>query len=242
MMTETAASRANASRYDNIWNEAYGDMQEVGPVHRHMRRLLSRSLSALTYDSVVDVGCGAGHNLPLVCAGRRLKRVCGIDVSAEALHRARERSDAEFTQLDIETEALDARFDLVFSSLLLEHLGDDGAALRNMRAMAARDLIVATMAGDFDRYRAWEDQVGHVRNYGVGELERKLERAGFAVERAIYWGFPFYTPLARTLQNRMTSAPTYGRSTRAIAAAMYLLYFLNSSRRGDLLIVHARAG
>jgi SAM-dependent methyltransferase len=239
-MTDAVPSRSSAPLYDDIWSEAYGDIQEVGPVHRHMRRLLVHQLAELSYDSVVDVGCGAGHNLPLLCAARQLRRVCGLDVSTEALRRAGERSDAEFVQLDIEAEALDQRFELVFSSLLLEHLHDDGAALRHMQAMTTKHLLVTTIAGNFDRYRAWDEQVGHVRNYQVGELERKLEEAGFVVEQALYWGFPFYTPLARVAQNGMKAEPTYGRSTRAIATAMYLLYYLNSSRRGDLLIIRAR--
>lgn len=240
-MSDSGPPSSGAARYDDIWSEAYGDMQEVGPVHRHMRRLIAGRLAGLSYESVVDVGCGGGHNLPLLCAGRRVRRVCGVDVSTEALRRARERSDAEFLALDIAAEAVDERFDLVFSSLLLEHLVDDRAALRNMRSMAAEHLLVTTIAGDFDRYREWDEQVGHVRNYRVGELEGKLEESGFALEESIYWGFPFYTPLARTLQNKMTSEPTYDRRTRVIATALYALYFLNSSRRGDLLIIRARA-
>lgn len=236
MESSTAASHC----YDDIWTSAYGDMQDVGPVHRHMRRLLRAMLDRIDYESVLDVGCGAGHNLPLLGAGRRLRRVCGADISQEALRHARDGADAEFVQLDIERNALDEHFDLVFSSLVLEHLPDDEAALRNMRAMAGGHLLVTTIAGDFDRYRAWDEQMGHVRNYRRGELEEKVERAGFTVQDAVYWGFPFYSPLARLLQNRMTSEPSYGLATRILAQVMYATYFLNSRRRGDLLILLAR--
>ncbi len=227
--------------YDDVWNDAYGDMQDVGPVHRHMRRLLRRVLGPLDYGSVLDVGCGAGHNLPILCAGRRLERVTGVDISGEALSRARGRSDAEFHQLDIERDnPLDSTWDLVFSSLVLEHLPDDVGALRKMRAMTSKYVLVTTIAGNFERYRAWDEQMGHVRNYERGELEGKMREAGLEVEESIYWGFPFYSPLARLLQNRMTSEPDYGTGTRLIAEVMYLLYFLNSRRRGDLLITLAR--
>ena len=229
-----------ASRYDALWETAYGDMQEIGPVHRHMRRIVAGVLGGLEYRSVLDVGCGAGHNLPLLTAGRSLERVTGVDVSEEALGRARTRMPgAEFAQLDVATGALDGVWDLVFSSLLIEHLHDDEAALRNMRAMCGRDLVLTTIAGDFERYRAWDEQVGHVRNYAHGELERKLEAAGFEVARAIYWGFPFYTPLVRTLQNRSRVSAEYTRGARIAAALMHRVFFLNSSRRGDLLVVHA---
>jgi 2-polyprenyl-3-methyl-5-hydroxy-6-metoxy-1,4-benzoquinol methylase len=177
-------------RYAAMWREVYGDMQDVGPTHRHMRRLLRSVLTGLDYESVLDVGCGAGHNLPLLTAGRRLQRVVGVDVADEPLRRARRRGDGEFRRLDVETASLDERFDLVFTSLLLEHLADDVAALRNLRAMAGRHLVATTIAGDFERYRAYDEQVGHVRNYRRGELEAKLRDAGFHVQRSVYWGFP----------------------------------------------------
>jgi SAM-dependent methyltransferase len=225
--------------YDDVWNAAYGEMQDRGPVHLHMRRMLGRLLGRLDYESVLDVGCGAGHNLPVVCAGRSLRRVTGVDISEEALGRARDRSPAEFQRLDIEAGALPGTWDLVFSSLVLEHVPDDRAALRHMRAMCGRHLVVTTIAGDFERYRPWEEQMGHVRNYARGELEEKLGEAGFRVRETIYWGRPFYTPLARTLQNRMTSEPEFTPATRAIAWTMHKLYYLNSARRGDLLIARA---
>jgi hypothetical protein len=105
--------------------------------------------------------------------------------------------------------------------------------------MAARHLVVTTMAGDYERHRPWEEQVGHVRNYRRGELEDRLRDAGFRVLRATYWGFPLYSPLVRRLQNHMRVSSSTGAATRALAAVLYRLYFLNSSRRGDLLIVHA---
>jgi SAM-dependent methyltransferase len=226
--------------YDRVWTEVYGDLQEHGPVHRHMRRLLRRMIGGLDYSSVLDVGCGAGDNLELLTQGRSLDAVVGVDISEVALERARARwPQAEFHHLDVEREALDGTWELVFSSLLLEHLPDDGAALEHLRRMCSRHLVLTTIGGDLDRYRPWDEQMGHVRNYVRGELEEKLAGAGFRVERFIRWGFPFYSPMARLLQNRMSSEPSYSRATRVLADAMHAVYYLNSSRRGDLLVVHA---
>jgi len=231
-----------SQQYDEIWEQVYGDMQETGPVHLHMKRMLRGILQTIDYRSVIDVGCGQGHNLPLLVEGRSLDRVTGIDVSKPALERAKERVNADFHQLDVQQDALDGKWDLVFSSLVLEHLPDDEAALRNIRRMAGRHVLITTIAGDFERYRAWDERMGHVRNYRVGELEQKLEREGFKVDRAIYWGFPFYSPVARTLQNRGgTGTGKFGPAARLAAQMLYWLYSLNSSRRGDLLIVHGVA-
>jgi SAM-dependent methyltransferase len=222
--------------YDDVWNDVYGDMQDQGPTHRHMRRMVAGLLDGLDYRSVLEVGCGAGHNFELFPEAR----VTGVDVSGEALRRARERAPgAELHQLDIQSERLEGTWDLVFSSLVLEHLPDDVAALRNMRAMTGRWLVLTTIAGDFERYRPWEEQMGHVRNYRPGELEGKLQAAGFEPEQVTYWGFPFYSPIARRLQNGARSTAHYGAGTRMAARLMHALYFLNSSRRGDLLIALA---
>jgi hypothetical protein len=117
---------------------------------------------------------------------------------------------------------------------------DDQAALANMRAMTSKYLLVATIGGHYERYRAWEEQVGHVRNYAPGELQRKLRAAGFEILETVSWGFPLYSPLARTLQNRMTLSSELSPSSRVIARILYPLFFLNSSRRGDLLLALAR--
>jgi len=234
------SSAEAAARNDDLWKNAFGEMQPAGPVHRHMRRLLGDVLAGLDYRTVVDIGCGAGDNVDLLGSSGGVERLVGIDVSTEALARASRRAPAEYHSLDVQTDRLRERFDLVFSSLLLEHVEDDLAALRNMRAMCRRWLVVSTIAGDFERYRAWDEQMGHVRNYARGELERRLEDAGFEVASARYWGFPFYSPLARVVQNFTRASPEFSRSERLLAAALYRLYFLNSKRRGDLLIILAQ--
>jgi len=74
----------------------------------------------------------------------------------------------------------------------------------------------------------------------TGETHRKLEQAGFEVMQTVYWGFPFYSPVSRTLQNRMTATSELSRGAHAIAHVLYWVYFLNSSRRGDLVLALAR--
>jgi SAM-dependent methyltransferase len=226
--------------YDVMWDEVYGDLQDLGPTHRHMARLIRRVLAPLDYDSVLEVGVGFGHNLPLLTAGRSLERVAGVDISKRAVEHVRERFQGAFTTLDISTERLPETYELVCNALVMEHLPDDEAALRNMRAMSSKYLLLVTIAGNFERYRPWEEQMGHVRNYAPGELESKLSATGFEVSQALYWGFPLYSPVARTLQNRMTATHELSRGSRLIARVLYPLFFLNSSRRGDLVLVLAR--
>lgn len=226
--------------YDRAWEEVYGDLQDIGPTHRHMLRIMRRMLEPLEYSSVLEVGVGHGHNLPVLTRGRALRCVTGVDISERALTHVRERWDGTFRKLDIVSERLLETFELVCCALVMEHLDDDRAALGNLRAMTSRYLLLTTIGGNYDRYSPWERQVGHVRNYARGELQRKLCEAGFQIERAVYWGFPFYSPIARRLQNRMTATSHLPARARVIARILYLVFFLNSSRRGDLIVVLAR--
>ncbi len=226
--------------YDRVWTEVYGSMQEHGPVHRHLRRLVRRELRQLDYRTALDVGCGPGHNRALLAEGRELERFGGVDISSVALEHARRSVEGEFWQLDVERDVPPGSWDLVYCSLVMEHLPDDERALANLRPSVKRYLLLTTIAGNFDRYRAWDEQMGHVRNYRRGQLEAKLERAGFRVVRSTYWGFPFYSPIVRSLQNRSSfGTGKFGPVARLIARLTYFVYFLNSSRRGDILIVLA---
>jgi hypothetical protein len=128
----------------------------------------------------------------------------------------------------------------VISIQVIEHLVDDIAALRHMAAMAARFVCISTMRG---RMRRSELAIGHVRNYSVVELHRKLEAAGLAPFRTYGWGFPFYSPLYRTAVEWLPGGPpggAMGPLSRAAAGALYQLYRLNWPGRGDVLTVIAR--
>src|SRR5690348_7778780 len=88
--------------YNRIWEEVYGDLQDRGPAHRHLRRLLARALRDLDYETALDVGCGAGHNVPLLASASEVARITGVDISSGALERARERFPAaEFVHADV---------------------------------------------------------------------------------------------------------------------------------------------
>jgi SAM-dependent methyltransferase len=233
------ASASAQPDYDRIWEDVYGDLQDFGPAHRHMIRIMRRMLAPLDYTSALDVGVGFGHNLPMLTEGRRLQRTVGVDISDRALAHVRSRSAGEFHKLDITAERLSERYDLVCCALVLEHVLDDDAALRNLRAMTGKYLLVTTIGGPFERYRRWEEQMGHVRNYARGELEHKLTTSGFTLLDITYWGFPFFSPIARTLQNRMTASSELPAGSRLMARLLYHVFFLNSSRRGDLLVALA---
>jgi 2-polyprenyl-3-methyl-5-hydroxy-6-metoxy-1,4-benzoquinol methylase len=230
-----------ARPYDELWRTDWGDMQRHGPVHRHMRDDLLRVVSRLTNcRTILDVGCGLGNNLHALSHLGRYE-LTGVDVSQEALARARDLvPDARFLRRDAERESLPERFDLVISIQVVEHILDDIAALRNMATMSAGHVFISTMSG---RMRPSEIGIGHLRSYSRLELSRKLERAGLEVVDMYGWGFPFYSPFYRTLCEWLPGGPPAGRVGpvgRIVAKLIYHLYRLNFPGRGDVLGALAR--
>ena len=240
---ERGGSTTPVSReaYDRLWSQTWGDQQTFGPVHRRMRRVLLALIRELGPASVLDVGCGSGGNLAAIAQVMPNSVLSGVDVSPEALALAAERvPSARFRQLDAQKDKLDERFDLVLCNQVIEHLMDDTAALRNMTLMAKRWVLATSMRG---RMRPSERAIGHLRNYSNGELRTKADKAGLEVVDIFGWGFPFYSPLYRTVVEWIPGGPPQGKiesGQRIFADLLYHLYGLNIPRRGDVVTLLAR--
>jgi SAM-dependent methyltransferase len=223
--------------YDSLWRDGYwGDMQRLGPVHRHIREDIVRRVGDLDVRTVLDVGCGSGENLAALAETGRYE-LSGVDISKEGVELTRKRLPSAHlvAVLNVEETSLPEKFDLVMSIQVVEHIVDDVAALRNMAAMARRYIFVSTLAG---RMRASELMTGHVRNYTAVELRRKLELVGLRVVDVRGWGFPFYSPLYRSAIELIPGGPPAGPAgalSRLGARALYQVYRLNLPRRGDVL-------
>ncbi len=227
--------------YDRLWGESWGDQQRYGPVHRRQREALVKLIANLEVRTVLDVGCGSGDNLAALAQAMPHLVLSGTDISREALALAAKRVPAAtFRQLDVQSEKLDRKFDLVLCNQVIEHLIDDMAGFRNLAQMANRWVLVATMQG---RMRRSELAIGHFRNYSNIELTAKAEQAGLEVVDIFGWGFPFYSPLYRTAIEWLPGGPPagkFGTMQKSIANFLYYLYALNIPRRGDVVTMLAR--
>jgi SAM-dependent methyltransferase len=226
-------------QYDELWSNAWGDMQSFGPVHRHALERLVMMVQELPVQSILDVGCGSGQNLQALAAAVNCQLV-GIDVSDKALEQARASvPKAELHCMDAQVQKLEARFDLVMSLQVVEHVPDDLALMRNMRLMSNRYVLIATMQGHM---RPSETRIGHLRNYSSVELTAKMRSVGLKIIRMEGWGFPFYSPLYRTAAEWLPGGPPEGPmgwSSKLAAAFLYQLYKLNVSGKGDVLTILA---
>lgn len=166
----------------------------------------------------------------------------GLEVSAHATALAQKVvPTATFITGDVTTVEVNERFDLVVSADVVEHIEDDRAAIQAMADLAAPGgrVIISTLQGSM---RNFEKQVGHVRNYAPDELQGKMRDTGLKIERVIEWGWPFYSPLYRTLLDLLDNKGTMGRFgpvRKMICHVLYVLFLCNRSRKGDYLFVRA---
>lgn len=239
-MNTSLQNGLDLQHYNNLWQD-WDDMKRYGPMSRHIRRNILSLIEPLQFDTVLDVGCGQGSLLAEIHRKFPQVKLYGSDFSTSAIRMARQQAPSgTYLVFDLERGGLSCQFDLVICSEVLEHIPDDRTALRHLAQMTGKYLVISTVQGRMRRFEA--KAVGHVRNYAYGELVRKVEETGLQVRKVIEWGFPFYSPLYRNILDltggRGTSG-SFGPARKLIGNLIYLLFMLNSSRRGDEIFVLA---
>ena len=177
---ESAAffSRA-AGQWDALRDELYGSTF-------HLDGLLA------TLDPgwvVADLGCGTGRTSAAVAPF--VRRVLAVDASAEMLQAARERL-AGVDNVDVRegtleaVPAADGSVDLALLILVLHHVGDPAAVLREARRLLTPGgtlLAIDMQAHDREEYRG---QMGHVwLGFPESQIGRLLSGAGFTATRVV---------------------------------------------------------
>jgi SAM-dependent methyltransferase len=147
--------------------------------------------------AVADFGAGTGtFALPL--------RQQGVDIVAiepdAALH-ARLRQAGVKAERDV-AALPDAGFDLVYTFNVLEHIADDGAAVRALaRKLKPGGRLLVYVPAFAVLFTAMDRKVGHLRRYRRGGLRALVSSAGLTVDDVRYvdsLGF-FATLLYRVL-------------------------------------------
>jgi glycosyltransferase involved in cell wall biosynthesis len=141
---------------------------------------------------VLETGAGIG-NLTRVLSPRRERYIAG-DIEPEHLARLRarfqHRPKVEVLHCDLENPAdfvsLAGAVDSVVCLNVLEHVKDDNAGLRNIyAALKPGGRAIVLVPHDQEIYGSLDAALGHFRRYSREELRRKLEQAGFVVERIL---------------------------------------------------------
>jgi len=222
-----------------------------GPRHELRESLLLEEFLAVSPGpAVLDVGAGSGTFSNLLSA--RGFDVTSTDVTDEALEVLRSRVPGAVARADATSLPFaSSSFDGVILGEVLEHLEDDGAAVKE----AARVLRPkGSLAVSVPRNPAWFSQsdqwAGHVRRYTREELVDRIESTGFTVITCKAWGFPFSALYHRTVfewivrRGKQRSAPA--RAGLPLLGALLRLdrLFVGQERGslGYILVARRREG
>jgi 2-polyprenyl-3-methyl-5-hydroxy-6-metoxy-1,4-benzoquinol methylase len=245
----TDGARAiNQQFYDEFW-QSCPDFSRYNPGVLHRRRGILDHVRSVSHGEILDVGCGTGELLMwLRSMLGSSSRFVGADLSEDTVEANRARHPfAEFHALDIEQRALDATFEAVICTEVVEHLDDRARALKNLAAMVSRGghLILTCPTG---KIHLTEKHFGHVSHPKPHELAAHVTAAGLEMVSMRSWGFPLYTALKyvanvnpdwalKNFANR-----EYSPAAKVLSKALYYVNYLNprSTPMGCQLFVLAR--
>ncbi len=124
---------------------------------------------------VLDAGCGEGVNSQSLRDVAR--EVTGVDYSKDAIDYCRSTwkgDNLRFEHVDLtDPQGFDDTFDLVTNFQVLEHIEDDRAFLKALRARLAQDGVLLLTTPN--RLMSFSENPYHVREYTAAELRTLLE-------------------------------------------------------------------
>ena len=186
----------------------YATLQRVEGLHRY-NGFLWELMRPFVGRRVLEVGSGTGL-LTRFLAKREHVLATDLDPDYVALLRRRFANDphVEVRRLDLARLADDGiprhAFDTVICSNVLEHVADDGSALRAMRdVLVPGGRVVLVVPALQALYGSIDRAIHHHRRYARSDLVDKLRAAGLDVEHVSYFnmlGIPGWFLNARVLQ------------------------------------------
>ena len=198
--------------------DAYAEMAAIEDHHWWFRgrrallwALLSRAGGVRPPARVLDAGCGSGRNMVEFA---RLGDVQGVDPAPEALAAARDRGLTSLTRASLDALPFDdASFDILFATDVLEHVDDDGAALRELRRVAAPGaLLLLTVPAHPRLWSAHDEALEHRRRYRRGDLLSRVRGAGWRVEVETWWNSVLLAPIAVARLARRSRGTDHART------------------------------
>ncbi len=135
--------------------------------------------------SMLEVGCGTGFVLRHLRGALPRVRLVGGELSEAGLTTARRRvADAELYQMDARRIPFEDEFDVTAAFDVLEHVTEDELVLAQLhQATRPGGGLIVTVPQHPWLWSAADTYAHHKRRYGRHELLRKMETAGWRVER-----------------------------------------------------------
>lgn len=230
-------SAQTAREYDLQW-QRLDDFIRYNPGARHRRRQILSLLDGLSFESLLDVGCGPGELLMTVArAFSSGKRFTGCDFAPEVIENNRSRLPGiAFARYDLQAgagELPESQYDIVVCSEVLEHLEDQQAAFGHLAGLVKPGgwLILSCPTG---KRFATEVHFGHVHHPTAREVRRYAAENGLEVQVLKNWGWPVYRGLKEAVNLnadwslRNFGSGGYSPSKKILNHLLFAANFLNA--------------
>jgi SAM-dependent methyltransferase len=138
------------------------------------------------FTSFLEVGCGTGFVLSGVDSEFPSAALYGSEIFSEGLgFAARRVTRATFMQMDARRIPYADEFDVVGAFDVLEHIPEDEVVLAQLcGALKPGGGLLITVPQHPRLWSSADEFACHVRRYSASEINSKVERAGFQIERS----------------------------------------------------------
>lgn len=145
----------------------------------------------------LDIGCGSGLNASIL--SMRMKEIIGIEISDEAITAAKKTAP----NLTIikgswpDTTVINKTFDFITCFDVLEHIREDGAALKSIESLLSKNGIALLTMPAFQFLWSDHDTVAHhMRRYKKRDLQKLIvDHTSLEIVRMSYFNSFLFPPI-----------------------------------------------
>lgn len=147
------------------------------------------------YDSILDVGCGAGVLTVKLSDYLHATHTTGLDISQEMIKNAKiinKNKNITWIATNISTFNPTKKFDLVICADIIEHIDNDIAFINKMAELGQEIIIRTPLENSLinhlfkkikisDEFKKTEERYGHVHHYSLDEFINKIHLSGLKI-------------------------------------------------------------
>lgn len=187
LMRDTVARSATRRSYDHMYSSLLFAAED-----RHFWfRARNLIVAALVHQFcagkmfgrlILEAGCGTGNVLRVLEGACPHAIIVGMDVSAQSLRYARQRTACALVRGDVRLPPFGRQFDMIALFDVLEHLPDDVQVLQDLNTMLTENgMLLLTVPAHLLLWSTFDEESYHCRRYELDEIRTKLTLAGYRV-------------------------------------------------------------
>jgi SAM-dependent methyltransferase len=148
---------------------------------------IRRHLNLQPNSMILDIGCGSGLMLNAL---EEIGHTSGMDMSNEAIQFSKEIFSGPVNQGFLPDQVPYPKnvFELVTALDVIEHIDDDVASLEAIKSLLSPSgKAIITVPAYMFLWSQFDEMNEHKRRYTLTELQQKLIKAGFHIEKISYF-------------------------------------------------------